>query len=111
MYKKEIQDEDYLNYRKFMIQIQNEAEKLVHLQQKKKIDKRRELLKTKMKQYKKEGRRNRRRKQQNAVEYNEKDIFVSCRIEKDIKFFKNNYHDIKKQVFWLRKQIKANIEK
>lgn len=111
LYKKDSYDEDYLNFKKFMIQIQVEAEKLVMQQQKEKIDKRRELLKFKMKQNKKDSPKKGKKKKQNQIEYNEKDIFVNQKIEKDIKFFKNNYHEIKKEVFWLRKEIKANIEK
>ena len=36
-------------------------------------------------------------------EYNEKDIYVCKKIERDIKFFKNDYHKMKKSVFLLRK--------
>ena len=63
-----------------------------------------------MKQKEKDDQKKGKKKKQ-QIEYNEKEIFVNNKIEKDIKFFKNNYHDIKKEVFWLRKEIKANIEK
>ena len=30
--------------------------------------------------------------QNQNIEYNEKEIYINNKIEKDIKFFKNNYH-------------------
>ena len=49
------------------------------------------------------------KKRNSQVEYNEKEIYINNKIEKDIKFFKNNYHDIKRDVFQLRRKIAMNV--
>lgn len=69
--------------------------------QKAKIGKRKEEIKLKLRKEDKTAKS--KKDKVKEILYNEKEIFINNKIDKDILYFKNNYHQTKKDIFELRR--------